>query len=99
MKPRTIALMVAAGVFGVILNLGLAAALIMHALHLDGHGARPGRHPGLAVAFPRPMEVDGPDLVPLAPAGEPCTREALGTLRGPVVPVRDYTVSGPFTHS
>jgi hypothetical protein len=36
--------------------------------------------------------------LPAAPRGTPVTPEALQAERGPVVPVRDYALSGPFTH-
>jgi hypothetical protein len=99
MKPRTIALMVAAIVAGVAVHAGAAWMLFRGAAD---SGWRYAQSAGQEVRFNDFFVGDDgamANLFPPAPAPKPCTPEEVQALRGPVVPARDYTFSGPFQHA
>jgi hypothetical protein len=90
MKPRTLAVVVAAGLAGLAINVAVGW-LFISGFDRMSSGLSP------LVAH---MDFDGGGvLFPNQAPARPCTKEELPTLRGAVVPVRDYTFSGPFAHA
>jgi hypothetical protein len=82
--------------------LGLAAAvavgphLMLAAIWYTG-GALPARFAG--GGFQAGPAFGLPDLFQAGPQGQACTRDELQAMRGAVVPIREYKVSGPVTHA
>jgi hypothetical protein len=98
MKPKLIPLIVVACIAGLAIQGAFALVFFTGTMHL-GSGAPPFARPVAAPAFAvGPAAVEFAEVAEVAPAAQPCTPEALQALRGPVVPLRDCTFSGPFTH-
>jgi hypothetical protein len=98
MKPQAIVLLVLACVVAVVVQLGFGL-LVAHTLLQPAAPLAP-------VFAPVAVNVNGFDFVmgeapvPFAAGqqGQAATPQELEVARGPMVPIRDYAIRGPFTH-
>jgi hypothetical protein len=92
MKSQTILLLVLAGCLAFVFQFALAGLLIYELAQDAAPPAAFFAAPGVAIAAP----VAEP--FPAMPPEQPVTLEELKVVRGAAVAVKDYTLTGPFTH-